>query len=165
MAKMRDTQDALAAQMKEADGVHHDLEQRVSVVHQSLHNIMLQVERVERVTGEVWQQSKSNADAIRHSTNNASAILAAVLDSRKASEERHAQLSLEARELAERLDRYEDRVETLEEQFDKRLQNLEKSFPSRAWSLTLAAASWLLTAGVAGLATITWSIWGKWIGA
>jgi chromosome segregation ATPase len=158
LARLADAQSALESRLREGDSVHDELDKRSSALQHQLTRQTQQLERLERIIDDTWRTARANTDSTH-------AVLQEILASRQASEERHERQQRDIHALADRMDEYDIRVTRLERQFEERVGKMERSFPSRAWSLTLAVASWLLTAGLAGVATITWSIWSQWIGA
>jgi len=145
LARMEDQADAISHRLRDADGVHESLEKRINILQRELRSLDERGERMERVTDQIWQQSRGNADAIRQMSGSTHAILQAVLDSRKASEDRHEQQQAEIGDLSHRIDG-----------FERRLSRLEQLFPARAWR-------WMLAAGSVGVATVFYAIWQNWL--
>jgi len=145
LARIQDQADALGERLRDADGIHHSLESRINVLQSELRTLDERGERMERLTDQIWQQSRGNADGIRQMSASSHAILQAVLDSRKASEDRHNEQQREIGSLSDRIDG-----------FEKRLSKLEQLFPARAWRWMLAAAS-------VGIGTIFYAIWQRWL--
>jgi len=145
IAHVQDQADALTHRLRDADNVHEALESRINILQRELRSLDERGERMERVTDQIWQQSRGNADAIRQMSSSTHAILQAVLDSRKASEQRHEQQQQEILELSGRIDG-----------FERRLSRLEKLFPTRAWL-------WMLAAAVIGIGTMFWKVYEQWL--
>jgi len=145
IARVQDQADALGNRLRDADAVHESLESRINVLQRELRALDERGERMERVTDQIWNQSRGNADAIRQMSSSTHAILQAVLDSRKASEQRHEQQQRDIVDLSGRIDG-----------FERRLSRLEKLFPARAWL-------WMLAAAAIGVGTIFWKVYEQWL--
>jgi len=64
IAHVQDQADALTHRLRDADNVHEALESRINALQRELRSLDERGERMERVTDQIWQQSRGNADAI-----------------------------------------------------------------------------------------------------
>jgi chromosome segregation ATPase len=140
---MEDAQAACSEQIDSAIREHDYIHQRLGVLDETIRKIEERGARVERTSQQTWEQSRANADAIRQTTASSHAILQAILESRRASEDRHEQQAAQIGDLSVRMDAFERRVE-----------KLERLFPVRAWR-------WMLGAGAVGVGALAWQQFGE----